>query len=42
MQEFEIPEIHLSRLGIGTEHWEAIGKVVKELDRQGIAVKLVK
>lgn len=42
MSEMEVPEIHLRRLGIGEEHDEAIEKVVKELDRQGISVKLVK
>lgn len=42
MQEFEIPEINLDKLGIGAEHYEAIEKVARELDRQGIAVKLVR
>ena len=41
IQELEIPEIHLSRLGIGQEHFEAIEKVVRDLDRQGIAVRLI-
>ena len=40
MQEFEIPEINLTRLGISPEHHEAVKKVVNELNRQGIAVKL--
>lgn len=42
MQEFELPEINLTRLNIGKEHFEAIEKVCKELDRQGIAIKLIK
>ena len=41
MQELEIPEISLSKLGIGSEHFTAIEKVVKELDRQGITVKII-
>ncbi|HIX02703.1 MAG TPA: sulfate adenylyltransferase subunit CysN [Candidatus Odoribacter faecigallinarum] len=41
IQELEIPEIHLSRLGIGQEHFEAIEKVIRDLDRQGIAVRLI-
>ena len=41
MQELEIPEINLSKLGIGSEHFTAIEKVVKELDRQGITVKII-
>ena len=40
MQEFEVPEINLTRLGISPEHHEAVKKVVNELNRQGIAVKL--
>lgn len=42
MQEFEIPEIKLSKLGIAPEHFEAIEKVAHELDRQGITIKVVK
>ena len=41
MQELEIPEISLSKLDIGSEHFTAIEKVVKELDRQGITVKII-
>ena len=40
IQEFEIPEINLSKLNISSEHYEAIRKVVNELDRQGIYVKV--
>ena len=40
MQEFDLPEIQLSKLGIAPEHFEAIEKVVKELERQGLTVKL--
>lgn len=38
----ELPEINLTELGIGQEHYEAIQKVCKELDRMGFAVKLTK
>ncbi|MDR0893576.1 MAG: sulfate adenylyltransferase subunit CysN [Mediterranea sp.] len=38
----EVPAVSLSKLGIGEEHREAIEKVAKELDRQGLAVKIVK
>ena len=40
MQELEIPEINLQKLGIGEEHFKAIEKVIQELNRQGIAVKI--
>lgn len=36
----EIPTLNLTAMGIGEEHYRAIEKVVKELGRQGIAVKL--
>lgn len=42
MQEFEVPEINLTKLGISSEHYDAIVKVCKELDKQGIAIKLIK
>ena len=42
IQEMDVPEIHLAKLGIGEEHFEAIEKVVRELDKQGVAVKLIK
>ncbi len=42
LQEFEIPEIHLSKLGISSEHYEAIEKVVRELDRMGVSIKIIK
>lgn len=41
MQEFEIPEINLSKLGVSPEHYEAVRKVVNELERQGVSVRLV-
>ena len=34
----DLPTLDLPRLGIGPEHYEAIGKAVKELNRQGIEV----
>lgn len=40
MQELEIPEINLQKLGIGEEHFKAIEKVIQELNRQGIAIKI--
>lgn len=42
MQEFEIPEIHLTKLGISSEHHNAIEKVARELERQGITIKIVR
>lgn len=42
MQEFEIPEIHLTKLGISSEHHNAIEKVARELERQGITIKIIK
>ncbi|MCD7925282.1 MAG: sulfate adenylyltransferase subunit CysN [Bacteroides sp.] len=38
----DIPVLNLSGMEIGEEHYEAIEKVVKELNRQGIAVKIEK
>ena len=37
----DLPVIHLSKLGIASEHYDAIRKVVKDLERQGIEVKIV-
>lgn len=36
----DIPVLNMSQLGIEPEHYEAIEKVVKALDRQGIAIKI--
>lgn len=38
----DVPVLHLSKLGIAPEHYEAIEKAVKELERQGLAVKIEK
>lgn len=38
----EIPELNLTALGIGQEHYEAVEKVCKELERQGIAINIIK
>lgn len=38
----DLPTLNLTAMGIGEEHYEAIEKVVKELDRQGIAVRIEK
>ena len=40
--EEDVPTLDLPRLGIGPEHYEAIEKVVKELSKQGIEVKVQK
>ena len=37
-----VPTLDLPRLGISPEHYEAIDKVVKELSRQGIEIKIKK
>ena len=38
----DIPVLDLSKLGIAPEHYEAVEKAVKELERQGFAVKIIK
>ncbi len=38
----DLPVLDLPRLGIASEHYEAIEKAVAELNRQGIAVKVQK
>ena len=38
----DIPTLDLPKLGIAPEQYEAVDKVVKELDRQGIAIKVNK
>lgn len=38
----ELPVLDLVKLGITPEHYEAIEKAVKELERQGLGVKVVK
>ena len=38
----EVPTLDLPKLGITTEHYEAIEKAVKELERQGLEVKIIK
>ncbi|MBR1498996.1 MAG: sulfate adenylyltransferase subunit CysN [Bacteroidaceae bacterium] len=38
LRQEDLPTLDLPRLGIGPEHYEAIGKAVKELNRQGIEV----
>lgn len=42
MQTEEILELDLKKLGIGEEHYQAIEKVCKELDRLGVAVNVRK
>ena len=38
----ELPVLDLTRLGIGPEHDEAIARAAKELERQGIGIKVVR
>ena len=38
----DIPTLDLPKLGIAPEQYEVVDKVVKELDRQGIAIKVNK
>lgn len=38
----ELPVLDLPKLGIAPEHYEAIEKAAKELERQGIAVMIKK
>ena len=37
-----LPELNLPKLGIGPEHYEAIEKAMKDLERQGIAIEIIK
>ena len=39
--QMELPVLNLPKLGIGPEHYEAIERAVKELERQGIAIELI-
>ena len=38
----EMPVLDLARLGIGEEHYETIDKIVGELARQGLGVRVVR
>lgn len=38
----ELPELNLPKLGIAKEHYEAIEKACKDLERQGIAIHIIK
>jgi sulfate adenylyltransferase subunit 1 len=38
----DIPTLNLPKLGIAPEHYEAVERAVKELERQGIGVKVIK
>lgn len=42
MQTEDTLQVDLRKLEIGEEHYEAIEKVCKELERQGVAVKVIK
>ena len=37
-----LPVLDLSKLGIAPEHYEAIDRAVKELERQGLSIRVVK
>ena len=37
----DIPELNLPKLGIAPEHYEAVERACKDLERQGVAVKIV-
>lgn len=37
-----LPELNLPKLGIGPEHYAAIETAVKELERQGLAIEIIK
>lgn len=37
----ELPELNLPKLGIAPEHYEAVERACKDLERQGVAVKIV-
>ena len=38
----DVPGLDMTKLGIAPEHYEAVEKAVKELERQGLAVRLIK
>lgn len=38
----ELPVLNLPKLGIGEEHYEAIEKACKDLERQGVAINIIK
>ena len=38
--QMELPVLNLPKLGIAPEHYDAIKRAVKELERQGIAIEL--
>ena len=38
----DVPVLDMTKLGIAPEHYEAVEKAVKELERQGLAVRLIK
>jgi len=42
LREEDLPTLDLPKLGIAEEHYEAIERAVKELNRQGIEVRIIK
>ncbi len=41
-RQTDIPTLDLAKLGIGTEHHEAIDRAVRELSRQGLEIKVIR
>lgn len=42
VEQEDLPELNLPKLGIVPEHYDAIEKAVKDLSRQGIAIHVIK
>lgn len=42
VEQEDLPELNLPKLGIAPEHYDAIEKAVKDLSRQGIAIHVIK
>ncbi len=42
INKVDVPTLDLKKMGIGVEHFDAIEKVVKELSRQGLEIKVIK
>ena len=42
VNRMQLPTLNLPKLGIEPQHYEAIEKAVKELNRQGIEVEVIK
>lgn len=42
LQTEDLPVLDLKKLGIGTEHYDVVERLVKELSRQGMEIKVIK